>query len=88
MTLDEKKEALNFLYMLVECYEVDQTDEEDKTRHALAQALVDGLEKQTYEAIYHRDLTRKVMAERPDVSLASARKAVTRAIKNAKKENN
>lgn len=76
MTLEEKQKALSFIYMLVSCYETGW-DEEHDAEHALAQQLVDLLEKQNNDAIEHRDVTRKFQEKNPQASLAQCRKAAT-----------
>lgn len=79
MTLDEKQKALGFIYMLVECYETGY-DEESDAEHALAQQLIDALEKQNNDAIEHRDVTRKFQEKSPHASLAQCRRAATKFI--------
>ena len=85
MTLDEKKTALNYIYMLVECSGNDG-DPEYFEAEALAKVLVDALEKQNDDAILHRDITRSAKEQYPHLSLAQARKAATRAIKAAEEK--
>lgn len=86
MTLDEKKTALNYIYMLVECSGTD-LDPEYAEEHALAQALIEALETQNDDAILHRDVTRKAKEQYPHLTLSQARKAATRAIQNTKEQN-
>lgn len=80
MTLDEKQKALGFIYMLVSCYETGY-DEESDAEHALAQQLVDLLEKQNNDAIEHRDVTRAIQKKNPHATLAQCRTHATKFIK-------
>lgn len=86
MTLDEKKIALNYIYMLVECSGNDG-DPEYAEAEALAKVLVDALEQQNDDAILHRDVTRKAKDQHPHLSLAQARKVATKAIKTTREKN-
>lgn len=82
MTLDEKRTALAFLYMVTECYEA--YDDEEIERVRLAFELVQSLEQQNDDAIQHRDVTRIIQEKNPQASLALCRKAATDAIKRSK----
>jgi hypothetical protein len=80
MTLDEKKEALGFIYMLVECYETGWDVEHDALQ-AKALELIDLLEKQNNDAIEHRDVTRVIQKKNPHATLAQCRTHATKFIK-------